>query len=178
MTIRDKNFEPYIHEEQILTRIREIARDINKRYADSNPLFLSVLNGSFMFAADLMKEIPVRSEISFVKYTSYQAMESTGKIRELIGLNDEVTGRDVVIIEDIVDTGHTMHHLIEELKKLNPASVSICTLLLKPDALKRPIDLDYIGFSIPNKFVVGYGLDYDGYGRNFRDIYQLSEQTA
>ncbi|MGB3184215.1 MAG: hypoxanthine phosphoribosyltransferase [Cyclobacteriaceae bacterium] len=178
MTIRDKNFEPYIHEEQILTRIREIARDINKRYADSNPLFLSVLNGSFMFAADLMKEIPVRSEISFVKYTSYQAMESTGKVRELIGLNDEVTGRDVVIIEDIVDTGHTMHHLIEELKKLNPASVSVCTLLLKPDALKRPINLDYIGFSIPNKFVVGYGLDYDGYGRNFRDIYQLSEQTA
>lgn len=178
MTIRDKKFEPYIHEEQILSRIREIARDINKRYADSNPLFLSVLNGSFMFAADLMKEIPVRSEISFVKYTSYQAMESTGKIRELIGLNDEVTGRDVVIIEDIVDTGHTMHHLIEELKKLDPASVSICTLLLKPDALKRSVDLDYIGFSIPNKFVVGYGLDYDGYGRNLRDIYQLSEHSG
>lgn len=178
MTIRDKNFEPYITEEQILSRISEIAGDISEKYAEKNPLFLSVLNGSFMFAADLMKEIPVRSEISFVKFASYQAMASTGKVKELIGLNDEVRGRDIIIIEDIVDTGHTMHHLLEELKKLEPASVAICTLLLKPDALQRSIHLEYVGFSIPNKFVVGYGLDFDGYGRNLRDIYQLSESSS
>ncbi|MFA0961346.1 hypoxanthine phosphoribosyltransferase [Roseivirga sp. BDSF3-8] len=178
MTIRDKEFEPYIFEEQILTRIREISRDVNKSYAEKNPLFVSVLNGSFMFAADLMKEISIRSEISFVKFSSYQNMDSTGEIKELIGLNDEVKGRDIIIIEDIVDTGHTMHHLLGDIEKFKPASVAICTLLFKPDALKRDIDLEYVGFSIPNKFVVGYGLDYDGYGRNLRDIYQLSESSS
>jgi hypoxanthine phosphoribosyltransferase len=173
MRINDSNFELYIKEADIQKRILEIAQEINEEYKDKNPIFISVLNGSFMFAADLMKHINIRSQISFIKVTSYKATESTGVIQNLIGLNENVFEKHVVLIEDIVDTGNTISHLIDSLSALGTKSLEVATLLHKPEALKRHVELKYIGFNIPNKFVIGYGLDYDGYGRNLPDIYQI-----
>lgn len=171
--VKDKSFSLFISEKEILKEVKRIARQINKDYAGKEPVFLAVLNGSFIFAADLMKEVKLPCEISFIKLASYQGVDTTGKIREVIGLNIDLTGRPVIIVEDIVDTGHTMAYLLEELKKQHPASIDICTLLLKPGKLQVDLDIRYCCLEIPNDFILGYGLDYDGYGRNTRDIYTL-----
>ena len=174
--VKDKTFTLFIPEERILKEVKRVAQQINKDYEGKEPVFLAVLNGSFVFAADLMKEISLPCEISFVKLASYQGMNTTGNICEVIGLNVDIAGRPVIIIEDIVDTGLTMLHMLEGLQKQNPASVAICSLLLKPGKLKVDLDVKYCCLQIPNEFIVGYGLDYDGYGRNTRDIYTLNEE--
>lgn len=173
--IKDKQFKTFITEEQILKEVARVGEEINRDLADANPLFVSVLNGSFMFTADLMKRVSVPCEISFVKLASYAGTSSTGKVKELVGLNDDITGRTIVIVEDIIDTGLTMERLIETLKARNPKEIRIATLLVKPDKLKVDLDINYIAMSIPNDFIVGYGLDYDGLGRNYRDIYTVIE---
>lgn len=173
--IKDKQFKTFITEEQILKEVARVGEEINRDLADANPLFVSVLNGSFMFTADLMKHVSVPCEISFVKLASYAGTSSTGKVKELVGLNDDITGRTIVIVEDIIDTGLTMERLIETLKARNPKEIRIATLLVKPDKLKVDLDINYIAMSIPNDFIVGYGLDYDGLGRNYRDIYTVIE---
>ena len=173
--IKDKQFKTFITEELILKEVARVGEEINRDLADANPLFVSVLNGSFMFTADLMKHVSVPCEISFVKLASYAGTSSTGKVKELVGLNDDITGRTIVIVEDIIDTGLTMERLIETLKARNPKEIRIATLLVKPDKLKVDLDINYIAMSIPNDFIVGYGLDYDGLGRNYRDIYTVIE---
>ena len=162
--IKDKRFTPFIPEERILKEVARVASEINRDLEGANPLFLSVLNGAFMFAADLMRNLTIPSEIS-----------STGKVKELVGLNDDIEGRTVVIVEDIVDTGVTMKHLLETLQARKPKEIRIATLLLKPDKLKVELDIHYVAMRIPNDFIVGYGLDYDGLGRNYRDIYTVME---
>ena len=173
--IKDKQFKPFITEEQILKEVSRVAAEINRDLAGESPLFLSVLNGSFMFASDLMKRVDVPCEISFVKLASYAGTSSTGKVKELVGLGDDIAGRTVVVVEDIVDTGFTMKHLLETLNAKHPKAVYVATLLLKPDKLKVDLDINYVAMKIPNDFIVGYGLDYDGYGRNYRDIYTVVE---
>ena len=173
--IKDKQFKTFIAEEQILKEVSRVAEEINGDLAGEDPLFLSVLNGSFMFASDLMKYVNIPSEISFVKLASYAGTSSTGSVKELIGLGGNIAGRTVVIVEDIVDTGFTMKHLVETLRAQNPKDIRIATLLLKPDKLQVDLKIDYVAMSIPNDFIVGYGLDYDGYGRNYRDIYTVIE---
>ncbi len=173
VTIKDKSFKPFIEADKIQSRIVEISQEINRDFERNNPLFLSILNGSFMFAADLMKSISIDCEISFVKLASYQGTKSTGNVMTLIGLDAEIEDRHIVIIEDIVDTGKTLSELLPNLKRHRPESIRIASLILKPEALQHDIHVDYVGFEIPNDFIVGYGLDYDGLGRNLRDIYQL-----
>lgn len=173
VTIKEKQFEKFIEFQQIQTAINRIARKIDNDLRDKNPLFIAVLNGAFMFAGELMKEVTVPCEITFVRLASYQGTSTTNKVREVLGLNESIGGRTVVIVEDIVDSGNTMVALKEELNKFNPKEIKIATLLLKPDALKQEIHLDYVALEIPNDFIVGYGLDYDGYGRNLKDIYKI-----
>ena len=171
--IKDKFFRTSIPETEILQRVQAVADRINHDMAGKNPLMLAVLNGSFMFAADLMRRITIPCEISFVKLASYEGTTSTGKITEVIGINEDLAGRTIVIVEDIVDTGLTMKRMIETLGTRNPESVHICTLLVKPDKLKVDLNIEYAAMSIPNDFIVGYGLDYDQQGRNLPDIYTL-----
>ncbi len=175
VTIKDKTFKTFIPETEILKRVKAVADKINIDLADKNPLFLAVLNGSFIFAADLMRYITIPCGISFVKLASYQGIASTGVIKEVIGLNEDITDRAVIIIEDIIDTGATMKRMLETLGTRRPASIDICTLLLKPDKLKVPLDIKYVAMEIPNDFILGYGLDYDQQGRNLRDIYTIVE---
>ncbi len=174
ITILDKTFVPFIDRAKIEERIGELASQISTDYKDRCPVFIVVLNGAFLFATELVKKVPLSCEITFVKLSSYTQTQSTGRVREIIGLEETISGRDVIIIEDIVDTGLTMNQLLEQIAKLNPASVEIATLLHKPDALLKPIDMRYIGFEIANRFVVGYGLDYDGLGRNLDALYVIS----
>ena len=174
--IKDKTFKTSIPEAEILKKVQVVADRINKDYEGKTPVFLAVLNGSFIFAADLMRMITVPSEISFVKYASYEGTSSTGNMKTLMGINQELEGRDVIIVEDIVDSGFTMAHMIEDLKKKNPASIEICSLLVKPGNLKVDLDINYAVMEIPNDFIVGYGLDYDQEGRNLRDIYTIVEE--
>lgn len=173
--IKDKRFKTFIPEAQILQEVSRVANEIMNDLRDEKPLFVSVLNGSFMFTADLMKYLDMPCEVSFVKLASYEGTSSTGKVKELVGLNDDITGRTVVIVEDIVDTGLTMQRLVETLKARNPKEVRIATLLVKPDKLQVSLDIQYVAMNIPNDFIVGYGLDYDGLGRNYRDIYTVIE---
>ena len=173
--IKDKRFRISIPEEEIKARVKAVAEQINKDMADKNPLFLCVLNGSFIFAADLMREITIPCEISFVKLASYAGTMSTGKVTEVIGINEDLSDRHIVIVEDIVDTGRTMQRMIETLGTRNPASIHICALLVKPEKLEVPLNIEYAALEIPNNFIVGYGLDYDQQGRNFRDIYTIVE---
>lgn len=175
MKIRDKEFKVFISYQEIIHRTEELGAAITKDYKDKTPLFLGVLNGSFMFAADLMKAINIPCEISFVKFSSYENLESTGQVKELVGLKENLKGRHVIILEDIVDSGRTIAHIFELLRQYQVASFSVATLLFKPEALTQAVSLKYIGFSIPSTFVVGYGLDYNGYGRNLKDLYQLDE---
>lgn len=175
--IKDKSFKTSIPEAEILKKVQVVADRLNKDYAGKKPVFLAVLNGAFIFAADLMRMITVPSEISFVKYASYEGTSSTGSMKTLMGLNQDLAGRHVVIVEDIVDSGFTMAHMIEDLKKKkNPASVEVCSLLVKPGNLKVDLDINYAVMEIPNDFIVGYGLDYDQEGRNLRDIYTIVEE--
>ena len=174
--IKDKTFRTSIPEAEILKRVQVVADRINHDMADKNPLLLAVLNGSFIFAADLMRMITIPCEISFVKLASYQGTTSTGKITEVLGINEDITGRTVIIVEDIVESGLTMKRMIETLGTRNPASVHICTLLLKPEKLKVSLNIEYAAMEIPNDFILGYGLDYDQQGRNLRDIYTLVEE--
>lgn len=173
--IKDKRFKTFIPEAKILQEVSRVANEIMNDLKGEKPLFVSVLNGSFMFTADLMKYLDMPCEVSFVKLASYEGTSSTGKVKELVGLNDDITGRTVVIVEDIVDTGLTMQRLVETLKARNPKEVRIATLLVKPDKLQVPLDIQYVAMNIPNDFIVGYGLDYDGLGRNYRDIYTVIE---
>jgi hypoxanthine phosphoribosyltransferase len=172
--VHDKTFVPYLRGEAIQQRIREMAMEINKDLAGKNPLLLSVLNGSFMFAADLMKHLTIPLEISFVKLASYEGTATTGKVKELIGLNEQLEGRCVVVVEDIIDTGITMENLLADLADHNPEAVHVATLLFKPEAFIRDFQIHYCGFRIPNNFIVGYGLDYNGHGRNYPDIYTIT----
>ena len=153
--------------------MERVANEINRDLENAAPLFISVLNGSFMFTADLMRFLTIPSEVSFVKMASYSGTSSTGQVKELVGLNQSIEGRTVVIVEDIVDTGLTMKRMLETLEDLKPKEIKIATLLVKPDKLKVDLKLDYIAMKIPNDFIVGYGLDYDGLGRNYRDIYTI-----
>ncbi len=172
--IHDKDFQLFIPYEKIRAAVEKMAESMNRDLAGKNPLFVCILNGSFMFAAELYKRIElVETEISFVKLASYAGQQTSGEIKQLIGLNEKIEGRTVVVLEDIVDSGLTIEHIQEQLQHLNPKEVIIATLLLKPDALKKKVNLDYIGMEIPNDFIVGYGLDYNGYGRNLIDIYSV-----
>ena len=174
--IKDKTFKTSIPEAEIKQRVKELADQISHDMEGKNPLLLGVLNGSFIFAADLMREITIPCEISFVKLASYQGTTSTGKVHEVLGINEDLTGRDVIIVEDIVDTGRTMKQMVESLGVRHPASVQICTLFVKPDKLEEELDIRYAAFSIPNDFILGYGLDYDQQGRNLKEIYTLVEE--
>ena len=171
--LHDKSFDTYLSESVIQEKIREIAAQLNRDYKDKRPLFIAILNGSFMFAADLFKNLSIDAEICFIKLASYRGMKSSGNVITAIGLDQDLFDRDVVIIEDIVDTGKTLNEFLPKLDHQQPKSLRIAALLHKPEAIQFPLHIDYLGFSIPNKFVVGYGLDYDGLGRNLKEIYQL-----
>lgn len=173
--IKDKTFKTSISEQEIKEQIKRVAAQISSDMEGKNPLLLGVLNGSFIFAADLMRAITIPCEISFVKLASYQGTISTGKVHEVLGINEDLTNRHVIIVEDIVDTGRTMKQMVESLGTRNPASIHICTLFVKPDKLEEDLTIDYSCFSIPNDFIVGYGLDYDQQGRNLPEIYSLVE---
>jgi len=171
--VLDKEFEPYLSEEIIQSKISELAAELNVAYAVKRPIFLSILNGSFLFTADLFKQITIEAEVCFIKLASYKGTTSSGNVITAIGLDANVSGRDIIILEDIIDTGKTLHHFLPQLESSHPASIKIAVLLNKTEALAYPVKVDYACFDIPNKFVVGYGLDYDGYGRNTKEIYQL-----
>lgn len=173
--IKDKTFAVSLPEAQIKARVKELAQQMSRDLEGKNPLFLAVLNGAFIFAADLMREMTIPCEISFVKLASYQGVTSTGNIKEIIGINENLSGRTVVIIEDIVESGLTIKRMMDQLGTRNPASVQVCTLFFKPDRLKEDLKLDYVAFSIPNDFILGYGLDYDQQGRGLKDVYTLAE---
>ena len=174
--IKDKTFRTSIPESEIKARVKAVAQQISKDMEGKTPLLLGVLNGSFIFAADLMREMTIPCEISFVKLASYQGTTSTGKIKEVLGINENLSGRDVIIVEDIVESGQTMKQMVESLGTRNPASVHICTLFFKPEKLQEELTLDYVAFRIPDDFIVGYGLDYDGFGRELKDIYTIVEE--
>ena len=173
VTVNGKSFRMSIPEADILRDVDRVAAELNRDMADANPIFLCVLNGAFMFAADLMKRVTMPCEISFVKLSSYAGTQSTGDVRQLIGLSDSLRGRNVVIVEDIVDSGLTMLRLLDLVREHEPRDVRICSLLVKPDKLKVDLHVDYVAMEIPNDFIVGYGLDYDGMGRNLPSIYTL-----
>ena len=174
-SILDKNFTPYISREEISKRVSAIASSINVDYCNKQPLFIAILNGSFVFASDLFKQITVPAEISFIKLSSYNGTSSTGKVTTTIGLENSLQNKDIIIIEDIIDTGETMHNLLPELLSQSPNSIKICALLHKKEVTQYPIRIDYLGFEIPDLFVVGYGLDYNGLGRNINEILQITE---
>ena len=171
--VHDKDFEIYLPEEAIQQRVKELAKQINEDYQGKKPLFIAILNGSFMFASDLFKQLNIEAELCFIKLASYKGLKSSGKVVTSIGLEEDLYGKDVVIVEDIVDTGKTLHDFLPKLMHQQPRSLRIAALLHKSEATAFPLHIDYIGFDIPNKFVVGYGLDYDGLGRNFKEIYQV-----
>ncbi|MDR0559086.1 MAG: hypoxanthine phosphoribosyltransferase [Prevotellaceae bacterium] len=176
--LHDKVFEKYIPYSEIVAAIKKIAWQLNgeMKNEEDNPVFISVLNGSFMFAADLMKYIDFNCSLSFVKLSSYSGVSSAGAVRELIGINGSLDGKTVILLEDVVDSGATLEHIIAAISKYSIKQLKICTLLFKPDIYGKNIKIDYTGFSIPNDFIVGYGLDYNELGRNYRDIYKIVEQ--
>lgn len=174
ITLHDKTFDIYLTEQQIQAQVKKMAEQINEDYKNKRPLFIAILNGSFMFAADIFKNLTIDAEICFIKLASYRGMKSSGRVITAIGLDQDLFGREVVILEDIVDTGKTLNQFLPQLNHQQPKSLKIAALLHKPEATQFPLTIDYLGFSIPNKFVVGYGLDYDGLGRNLKEIYQLA----
>lgn len=171
--VHDKIFTPFITAAQLQARVAELGGEIDRDYAGKKPLLIGVLNGSVIFMADLLRHIKTACEIGFIRVSSYHGTETTGKVRSVMGLSDDLAGREVIIVEDIIDTGDTAVYLINELKKKQPAGIRFATLLFKPSVLRHDVRPDYVGFEIPPAFVVGYGLDYDGLGRNLADIYQL-----
>lgn len=177
LKVHDKYFVPYIPEAELMQRIKDLAAQIDEDYRDKKPLFIAILNGSFMFAADMFKHITIESEICFIKLASYKGTKSTGQVITAIGLDTDIVGRHVIVLEDIIDTGKTMSEFLPQLHNQQPASLKVATLLHKPEATTLPINIDYLGFSVPNKFLLGYGLDYDGLGRNIKEIYQLTDNS-
>lgn len=175
--VHDKKFQPYISAAEIDVQIQKLAGQINTDYAEKKPLFIAILNGSFMFASDLFKYIQIEAEICFIKLASYKGTKSTGNVITSIGLDEPLQNRHVIIVEDIVDTGKTLSEFLPQLVNQQPASLKIAALLHKPEALTHPLTVDYLGFSVPNKFLLGFGLDYDGLGRNLPAIYQLVEEA-
>jgi hypoxanthine phosphoribosyltransferase len=173
--VNDKSFEPYLTAAQIDTEVQRLASEINKDYAGKKPLFIAILNGSFMFASDLFKALSIECEICFIKLASYKGTKSTGQVITSIGLDAILTDRDVIVLEDIVDTGKTLSEFLPQLENQQPESLKIVALLHKPEATTHPLKIDYLGFEVPNKFLLGYGLDYDGYARNLKEIYTLVE---
>ena len=173
VSVHDKQFEPYISKEQIQARVEELGAEISKDYAGEKPLIIAILNGSFIFAADLFRSLTIEAEISFIKLASYKGTTSTGNVVTAIGMEEKLSGRHVIILEDIIDTGKTLHSFLPEITQRSPASVKIATFLSKPEALVYDVHADYVGFEIPDNFVVGYGLDYDGLGRNLPELYTL-----
>jgi hypoxanthine phosphoribosyltransferase len=173
--VHDKLFKPYISAGQISAAVKKLAAQIDADYAEKKPLFIAILNGSFIFAADLFKALNIPAEICFIKLASYKGTKSTGQVITSIGLDTELFDRDVIILEDIIDTGNTLNQFLPQLEHQQPKSLKICALLHKKEATVFPIQIDYLGFEIPDRFVVGYGLDYDGYGRNIGEIYQLHD---
>ena len=171
--VKDKQFQPYLSVEEIDEAVTKVANKINKEFKDQKVLFIAILNGSFMFASDLLKKVDLECEISFVKIASYSGTKSTGKVKKLIGLMQSLEDRNVIIVEDIIDTGNTLDKLLPTLIAENPKSLKVCTLLFKPEAFKADFDIHYICKEIPNKFILGYGLDYDELGRNLKEIYQI-----
>ncbi|MCC5946509.1 MAG: hypoxanthine phosphoribosyltransferase [Bernardetiaceae bacterium] len=174
ITVRDKSFVPFISAQAIQARIATLGEQITQDYADKNPLCIGILNGAFVFAADLVRAVACPLEISFLKYASYEKMQSSGKVKQLLGINENLEGRHIIIIEDIVDTGATMQQVRKDLKSAGASSVKLAALLFKPKAVRSDIHIDYLGFEIENRFVVGYGLDYDGAGRNLDAIYVIA----
>lgn len=175
INVKDQEFVVSIPHSEIIKEVERVAKQINADLHDKNPLFLCVLNGSFMFASDLMKKVNIPSTISFIKLASYEGTKSTGNVKTLIGLDGDLTGRHIVIIEDIVDTGNTIENLVAQLQGMNVASLRIATLLFKPKAYTKNTTIDYKAFEVPNDFLIGYGLDYDGYGRNLEHIYTIKK---
>ena len=173
--IHDLTFQPFISREEIEAKVREMAKSIDRDFEGKNPLFLVILNGSFIFAADLCRTCDFNYELAFIKLSSYDGLASSGEVKTVFGLDRDIEGRHIIIIEDIIDSGKTLSEFIPKLKAMNPASVSLAVLLLKPDAVQHEIPIDYLGFEIPDKFVIGYGLDYNEMGRDLGDIYQLVE---
>lgn len=173
--VNDKKFTPYLTASQIDKEVKRLGSEINNDYEGKRPLFIAILNGSFMFASDLFKELTIEVEICFIKLASYKGTKSTGQVITSIGLDATLTGRHVIVLEDIVDTGKTLYEFLPQLVNQQPASLKIASLLHKPDALAHPVTIDYLGFSVPDKFLLGYGLDYDGFARNLKEIYQLVE---
>lgn len=171
--VHDKEFTPYLSANEIEEQVKRVASEINRDYEGKKPLFIAILNGAFIFAADLFKHITIEAEISFIKLASYKGIKTSGNVITAIGLDADLHHREVIIIEDIVDTGKTLFQFLPQLQHQHPTSLKIASLLHKPDALQHPLKIDYLGFNIPDKFVIGYGLDYDGLGRNIKEIYQL-----
>lgn len=172
ISLHNKQFEPYLSAAELQAAIKQVASRLNQDYAGQSVLFVVVLNGSFMFAADLLKHVSLPCEVCFIRVASYQGTSSTGAVQEVLGLTEDLTGRHVVIVEDIVDTGHTMRMLFDTLGARKPASLEVATLFLKPECLQHELPLRYVGLQIPNDFIVGYGLDFDGLGRNYPDVYK------
>lgn len=173
--LHDKKFVPFISEEEIDFAISEMVRHIEDDHQEETPVFIGILNGSFMVVSDILKKYRFPCEVSFIKLSSYEGTSTTNEVRQLIGLNESLEGRSVVIVEDIVDTGNTIEELKSLFKAQNVKHLKIATLFFKPEAYKKDIKIDYVGIRIPNKFIVGYGLDYDGLGRNLPLVYQLAE---
>lgn len=175
LKVHDKEFVPFISEATIQNKVKDLAAQISQDYKNKRPLFIAILNGSFIFASDLFKQLDIEAEICFIKLASYKGTKSTGHVVTAIGLDTDIKGRHIVILEDIIDTGKTLHDFLPQLDNQQPASLRVAVLLHKPEATKYHFPINYTCFSIPNKFVLGYGLDYDGLGRNIREIYQLHE---
>ncbi len=176
ITIKDKQFEIFISHQQIADKVAALATRLNADYQDKNPVLIVILNGAFIFAADLVRQLTFNHEIQFAKFSSYQGMETTGKVKELIGLSIDIKDRDVIIVEDIVDTGITMSEVLPTLQAKGAKTVEIAVLLMKPGKLRVPLNVKYCAMEIPNEFIVGYGLDYDGLGRNHKDIYVVKSE--
>ncbi len=175
VTYNGLTFEPYITRERIQARIEELAKEITAEFAGKKPLFLCVLNGAAPFASELFLNVETDAEITFIRLKSYEGTSSTGTIKEIMGLTEDISGRPVIVVEDIVDTGNTIRRLVDDLEAKHPAQVKIATLLFKPESLRCDVTPDYVGFAIPPKFIIGYGLDLDGLARNLKDIYVLKE---
>ena len=175
ITLHDKTFRVMIPAEEIDKAVSRVAVQLNERYKGRAPIFLGVLSGSFLFLSDLVRKVTFNSQIAFVKISSYSGTESTGEVKQQFGVDFDIEGRDIIIVEDIVETGHSMNYLLEHLREKNPASIAICTLFFKPDKFLYEYDIDYTALSIGNEFIVGYGLDYNQLGRNLKDIYVIDE---
>ncbi len=174
--LHDKHFRPHIGAEQLNQAVQQVAQKISEDYKGKNPLFLGILNGSFLFVADLLRQVDLECEISFLKVASYEGTSTTGTVKELVGLNEDVSGRDIIVLEDIVDTGVTIDSIFKSLADKGAKSIKVATLLFKPDAYQMSYPIDYVALEVGNEFLVGYGLDYDGLGRNLRDIYIITEE--